>query len=72
MRATLEWSYDKLSNEEQMLLVRLSVFRSTFSLGGAQAVNPLPPELTIQLLSNFVAESLVVADHQRAVTRFRP
>ena len=71
MRATLEWSYNKLSNEEQMLLVRLSVFRSTFSLAGAQAVNPLPPELTIQLLSNLVAKSLVVVDHQRTVTRFR-
>lgn len=71
MRATLEWSYDKLTNEEQMLLARLSVFRSMFSLAGAQAVNPLPPERTIQLLSDLVAKSLVVVDHQRAVTRFR-
>jgi len=71
MRATLGWSYDKLSNEEQMLLVRLSIFRSAFSLAGAQAVNPLSPELTIQLLSNLVAKSLVVVDHQRTVTRFR-
>jgi predicted ATPase len=71
MRATLEWSYDKLPNEEQILLVRLSVFRSMFSLAGAQAVNPLQPEVTIQLLSNLVAKSLVVVDHQRAVTRFR-
>jgi predicted ATPase/DNA-binding winged helix-turn-helix (wHTH) protein len=71
MRATLEWSYDKLSRDEQMLLVRLSVFRSIFSLAGAQAVNPLPPEITIQLLSSLVAKSLVVVDQQRAVTRFR-
>jgi predicted ATPase len=71
MRATLEWSYEKLTNEEQMLLVRLSVFRSTFSLAGAQAVNPLPPELTVQLLSNLVAKSLVVIDHRHTVTRFR-
>jgi len=32
MKASLEWSYDKFSNEEQMLLVRLSIFRSMFSL----------------------------------------
>ncbi len=71
MKATLEWSYDKLSNEEKTLLVRLSIFRSMFSLAGAQAVNPAPPELTIQLLSDLVAKSLVVVDHQRTVTRFR-
>ena len=29
----------------RILLVRLSAFRSMFSLAGAQAVNPLPPEL---------------------------
>jgi len=44
-----------------MLLVRLSVFRSTFSLAGARAVNPLPPELTIQLLSNLVGTLLLPA-----------
>ncbi|MGD0183648.1 MAG: winged helix-turn-helix domain-containing protein [Roseiarcus sp.] len=71
MRATLEWSYDKLSNEEKMLLIRLSIFRSMFSLAGAQAVSAAPPELTIQLLSDMVAKSLVVVDYQRAVTRFR-
>ena len=71
MSATLQWSYDKLSNEEQILLVRLSVFRSMFSLAGAQAVNPAPPERTIQLLSDLVAKSLVVIDHQRAAARFR-
>ena len=71
MRATLEWSFDRLSNDEQNLLVRLSVFRSMFSLAGAQAVNPLPPELTVQLLANLVAKSLVLVDHRWAVTHFR-
>lgn len=71
MWATLEWSYDKLSHDERMLLVRLSAFRSMFSLAGAQAMNPLPPEQTIQLLSSLVAKSLVVVDQQRVVTRFR-
>ena len=71
MRATLEWSFDRLSNDEQDLLVRLSVFRSMFSLAGAQAVNPQPPELTVQLLSDLVAKSLVIVDHRWAVTHFR-
>ena len=71
MRATLEWSFDRLSNDEQDLLVRLSVFRSMFSLAGAQAVNPQPPELTVQLLSDLVAKSLVLVDHRWAVTHFR-
>ena len=71
LRATLEWSYDNLSNDERVLLARLSVFQTTFSLAAAQAVNPLPPERTALLLSNLVAKSFAVVDHSRPITRFR-
>ena len=71
LRATLEWSYDNLSNDERVLLAQLAVFQTTFSLAAAQAVNPLPPEQTALLLSNLVAKSLAVVDHSRPLTRFR-
>ena len=71
MRATLEWSYEKLTADEQSLLVRLSVFRAMFSASGAQAVNGLSPQVTLQLLSSLVAKSLVFVDHRFADVRFR-
>lgn len=38
LRATLDWSYELLSPQEQALLLRLSVFRSAFSRAAALAV----------------------------------
>jgi predicted ATPase/DNA-binding winged helix-turn-helix (wHTH) protein len=39
MRATLDWSYSTLSNDERELLLRLSVFAGTFSTEAAFAVS---------------------------------
>jgi len=38
LRATIAWSYDVLTHEQQQLLDRLSVFRSSFTLEAAEAV----------------------------------
>ncbi|MBV9271767.1 MAG: GAF domain-containing protein [Candidatus Eremiobacteraeota bacterium] len=38
LSATIEWSYDLLTEEEQSLFLRLATFRGTFSLGAAAAV----------------------------------
>src|SRR5262249_54352363 len=38
LKATLDWSYDLLSEAEQLVLRRLAVFAGTFSLGSASAV----------------------------------
>jgi predicted ATPase/DNA-binding XRE family transcriptional regulator len=38
----IAWSYDRLSQEEQALLARLSVFAGGFTLDAAQVVTPTP------------------------------
>jgi len=38
VRATIAWSYDALTRNEQHLLDRLSVFRGTFTLDAAEAI----------------------------------
>ena len=71
MRAALNWSFESLSENEQMLLTRLAVFRSTFSIEGAQAVASGQAETAIELLSNLVAKSLVVVDQAATAVRYR-
>jgi predicted ATPase/class 3 adenylate cyclase/Tfp pilus assembly protein PilF len=38
LRATIEWSHDLLSQEEQRLFARLAIFAGTFSIEGAEEV----------------------------------
>jgi predicted ATPase/DNA-binding SARP family transcriptional activator/DNA-binding CsgD family transcriptional regulator len=65
LRATLDWSYELLSQPERKLLGRLSVFTGGFSLEAAEAVGATDdieqPEVLEPLLS-LVDRSLVVAE----------
>lgn len=74
LRATLDWSYGLLSEQEQMLLRRLSVFSGGFTLEAAEAIvsdnspsaDPPGDEISLRraevldLLSNLVDKSLIV------------
>jgi predicted ATPase/DNA-binding SARP family transcriptional activator len=60
LRATLDWSYDHLSREEQSLFQRLSLFAGEFFLEDAEAV--CGEEETLSFLGRLVDRSLVVAD----------
>ena len=71
MWAALNWSFEGLSENEQMLLTKLAVFRSTFSIEGAQAVASCQTETAIELLSNLVAKSLVVVDQSATAVHYR-
>ncbi|MDX6379612.1 MAG: hypothetical protein QOI57_636, partial [Rubrobacteraceae bacterium] len=65
MRATLEWSYDLLSEQEQKLFNRLSVFADGWMLEAAEAVGAgqeMRKEEVLDLLSRLVDKSLVVAE----------
>ena len=63
LRATLDWSYDLLLEEEARLLRQLGIFAGDFLLEAAIAVagNSASGEVTDHL-ANLVAKSLVVAD----------
>jgi predicted ATPase/class 3 adenylate cyclase len=73
LRAAIDWSYELLSEDEQCLLGRLSVFVGTFPFEGAEAVTAggaIEIEDVFELLAALVARYLVVADTEPAETRY--
>jgi predicted ATPase/DNA-binding CsgD family transcriptional regulator len=74
LRAAIEWSYYLLTPPEQMLLRRLSVFTSGFSLaavGSVCAGEEIEYNQVLELLSMLVSKSLVVAQTlQRGEARY--
>ena len=79
MRVAIDWSYDLLTAEEQVLLRRLAVFAAGFTLDtidgicGDDGVAPCGAEgRTLDLLSSLVSKSLVVASTlERTEARYR-
>jgi predicted ATPase/DNA-binding SARP family transcriptional activator/DNA-binding CsgD family transcriptional regulator len=74
LRATLEWSYNLLSEEEQVLLRRLSAFAGGWTLEAAEAVgagDPVQEEDIIALISMLVDKSLVVEGRAEEAGRYR-
>jgi predicted ATPase/class 3 adenylate cyclase len=72
--ASISWSYELLSEAEQVLLQRLSVFAGGWTLEAAEEVcghNPVVGEDVLDLLTLLVNKSLVVAERaQGAETRY--
>ena len=68
LEATIQWSYDLLSEAERTLLQRLSVFSGGWTLEAAEQVTGdetiLPKEKILHLLSELINKSLVTADLQ--------
>jgi predicted ATPase/DNA-binding SARP family transcriptional activator/DNA-binding CsgD family transcriptional regulator len=65
LRATLEWSYDLLSEQERALFGRLSVFAGGWTLEAAEEVcsgEGIERDDVLDLLSKLVDKSLVVAE----------
>ena len=74
LRATMDWSYELLSPDEQALLRRLSVFAGGFGLEAAEAVGsggPVDAIDVLDLLARLVDRSLVQAESDAAETRYR-
>jgi predicted ATPase/DNA-binding CsgD family transcriptional regulator len=75
LRATIDWSYELLSENEQVLFRRLSVFAGGFTLKAAEAVcagEGLEREEVLDLLTSLVDKSLVlVAQQQGGEARYR-
>ena len=72
LAATLDWSYQLLSEAERTVLRRLSVFAGDFSVDAAGAVagNLLEPPI-IDHIANLVAKSLLAADLHDETAHYR-
>jgi predicted ATPase/DNA-binding winged helix-turn-helix (wHTH) protein len=74
MRATLDWSYELLSESERVVLRRLGVFVGAFTLDAASAVAAsadIPASEVADSVANLVRKSLLSADVGGAMLRYR-
>lgn len=72
--ATLEWSFDLLTDAERALLRRLSLFRGGWTLESAEAIcadHHLPSASVFRLLALLIDKSLVSVEHQNHGSRYR-
>lgn len=73
LRAAIDWSYDMLTEPERAVLRRLSVFAGGCTLAAAEAVATgvkVDASRVLDLLSNLVNKSLVIARNGTAEMRF--
>jgi len=73
IRATLDWSYDLLAEDERTAFLRLSVFAGSFSLSAAEQVvagGTIQPARVLDLLERLADKSLLQADLSGAVARY--
>jgi predicted ATPase/DNA-binding XRE family transcriptional regulator len=74
LRATLDWSYDLLTEPERLLLNRLAVFAGSWSLEAAEVVctdQRIALEDVFDLLAELVSKSLVLAEEADSAKRYR-
>ncbi|HUO97623.1 MAG TPA: hypothetical protein VMU01_03100, partial [Rhizomicrobium sp.] len=74
LRATLDWSFEFLSEPERAILRRLAVFAGAFSLDAACAVAAdaeIAPSEVVDGLSSLIAKSLVATGAEDTPARFR-
>jgi predicted ATPase/DNA-binding CsgD family transcriptional regulator len=74
LRASVDWSHDLLSAEEQALLRRLAVFAGGFTLDAVEQVcagDGIERECVLDLLGSLVDESLVIAEERGVGMRYR-
>lgn len=70
LRATIDWSYDQLSDAERDMLRQVSVFAGGWTVEAAEAVAGNREDAE-DLLSSLVDKSLAIAETQRERTRYR-
>ena len=74
LRAAFDWSFDLLSEAEQVLLRRLSVFGGSFSLEATEAVcrgGAVSSDEMLDLLSRLVDKSLLAPEEGSTEARYR-
>jgi predicted ATPase/class 3 adenylate cyclase len=74
IRASIDWSYDLLTEEEKALLIRLSVFHGGFTLEAAEGIcsgASVAEGDVLETLSRLVDKSLVLAEERDGDVRYR-
>ena len=74
LRSTLDWSYELLSELERRLYTRLAVFAGGWTVEAAESVcsgPDLEQASVMDMLSNLVDKSMVVAEERDAATWYR-
>jgi predicted ATPase/DNA-binding winged helix-turn-helix (wHTH) protein len=74
LRATLDWSYELLTEPERVVLRRLAVFAGGFTLNAATAVaadDQIAAPVVVDCVANLVTKSLVTTDAGGAMLRYR-
>ncbi len=67
LRASIDWSYDLLTEPEKLVLNRLSVFAGSWTLGAAETVCPegeVKEAEVLELVTNLVDKSLIVVEEE--------
>jgi predicted ATPase/DNA-binding SARP family transcriptional activator len=72
LRATIDWSYGLLTDDERELLAGLSVFAGGFNLDAVAAVCLYGDDaVALDRVARLVGSSLVVAEERQGATRYR-
>ena len=74
LHATMDWSHELLSQKECVLFRRLSVFAGGFTLEAAESIcagEELQRDEVLELLSQLLDKSLVVAQERDGAARYR-
>ncbi|MCU0072759.1 helix-turn-helix transcriptional regulator [Pseudomonas koreensis] len=74
MKAALDWSYQRLSDQEQRVLQRLSVFKMAFTLDvaiGVISCVQLPPSTLAAIVERLAAKSLLMTERANGALRYR-
>jgi non-specific serine/threonine protein kinase len=74
LRALVDWSYDLLTEQEKVLLARLSVFAGGWTLEAAEAVcglDPIEDWEVLDVLTGLLDKSLALVEEEKGDTRYR-
>lgn len=74
LRAAIDWSYDHLTDDEQLLLRRLSVFRGSFPLDAIEGICDFDHSLkqdVVDVVDALVHRSLLKVEYVERRTRYR-
>ena len=74
LRALVDWSYDLLNENEQILLARIAVFAGSFDLTAVETicgVDPLQTDDVLDLITSLVEKSLINMEEGDEGARYR-